>query len=143
MLIIRPKSPEEFEQYYHLRWKILRQPWGEPVGSERDELEGESIHVMVVEDSVVLGVGRGHLNFVDEGQIRYMAVEENQQGKGIGERILMELEKRLHLRQARYIVLNARESAVGFYEKFGYKVVEKGHTLFGEVQHFRMRKRIN
>ena len=31
-----PETPEEFEQYYHIRWKTLREPWGEPVGSERD-----------------------------------------------------------------------------------------------------------
>ena len=140
MEITEPQSEEDFLHYYHLRWKILRQPWGQPVGSEKDELEEESIHLMAVEDSVICGVGRGHLNTEAEAQIRYMAVDQHHQGKGIGTRILLELEKRLCQRRARYITLNARQSAVGFYEKYGYRVVKKAHTLFGVIPHFMMRK---
>ena len=39
-----PKSQQEFEQYYHLRWKILRKPLNQIQGSERDELEAQSVH---------------------------------------------------------------------------------------------------
>ena len=39
-----PKSQQEFDQYYHLRWKILRKPLDQIQGSEKDELEGQSVH---------------------------------------------------------------------------------------------------
>lgn len=32
-------SDENFEEYYYLRWKVLRKPWNQPIGSEKDELE--------------------------------------------------------------------------------------------------------
>jgi len=142
MKIIEPKSEEEFEKYYDLRWKILRKPWNQPRGSEKDELEDKSIHLMVIKDSQILGVGRGHFNTMDEAQIRYMAVEENQQGKGIGKIILSELEKRLRSAGAKYIILNARESAIDFYKKQDYRIAEKSHTLFGSIHHLKMKKEL-
>jgi ribosomal protein S18 acetylase RimI-like enzyme len=40
------------------------------------------------------------------------------------------------------IVLHSRESAVGFYGRLGYAVVESSHTLFGVIPHFLMRKQL-
>jgi len=39
MKLISPKTEAEFKQYYHLRWRILRQPWGQPEGSEHDAID--------------------------------------------------------------------------------------------------------
>ncbi|MFH0862115.1 MAG: GNAT family N-acetyltransferase [Candidatus Altiarchaeota archaeon] len=142
MKISTPETRVELERYYDLRWRILRQPWNQPRGSEKDPLEGESVHVMASEGQMVLGVGRGQLNTPDEAQIRYMAVDESQRGRGVGSMILFELEKRLAERGAGHIVLDARESAVGFYEKHGYSIVGESHTLFGAIPHKRMRKTI-
>ena len=32
-----PQTLEEWKDYFHLRWQILRDPLQQPVGSERDE----------------------------------------------------------------------------------------------------------
>ena len=54
-----PITEQEFEQYYHLRWQVLRQPWQQPVGSERDTIEQTCIHRMIIdENNTVLAVGR-------------------------------------------------------------------------------------
>jgi hypothetical protein len=39
------------------------------------------------------------------------------------------------------IILHAREQALGFYQKLGYALVEPSHLLFGEIQHFLMKKK--
>jgi len=141
MTITQPKTPEEFEMYYDLRWRILRAPWNIPKGSERDDKEGDAIHVMVYETAgIPIGVGRAHFNSDEEAQIRFMAVEENQRGKGIGAIVLEELEKRSKEKGAKHITLNARETAAKFYEKYGYKIIKESHTLFGLIPHFEMRK---
>ena len=44
------------------------------------------------------------------------------------------------LDQAAGVVLEARENAVPFYESLGYSMIEKSYLLFGEIQHFRMKK---
>jgi len=130
MGITEPRTGEDFDQYFDLRWRILRKPWGQPKGSEKDELEDKSVHIMVTDNSNIMGVGRGHLNSKDEAQIRYMAIEDNNQGKGIGKIILNELEERLKDKGAKYIVLNARKSVSNFYKKHGYEIVGKGPLLF-------------
>ncbi len=67
-----------------------------------------------------------------------MAVEEK--GKGAGTAIIQFLENKAKREGAERITLNARENAVHFYEKNGYKNIGKSHVLFGEIQHFKMEK---
>jgi len=144
MIEIRePKTKEEFDSYYNLRWEILRKPWKQPKGSEKDELEDRSFHIIVLDNKKVVGVGRLHKNSDTECQIRYMAVDENYQGKGIGKAILIKLHEKAKESGLKKIVLNARKKAIGFYEKFGYKNLGKSHTLFGEIEHFKMQCILN
>jgi ribosomal protein S18 acetylase RimI-like enzyme len=143
MKIVKPKTKEDFDKYYDLRWRVLRKPWGQPEGSEKDDLEDESIHLMACQGGGVCGVARAHFNSPGEAQIRYMAVDEPYRAKGIGSKLLVELEKRIKQKGARQITLNAREIAVGFYEEHGYEIVAKSHTLYGSIEHFKMQKRLS
>lgn len=143
MIIRSPQTKDEFARYYDLRWRILRAPWNQPKGSEQDELEGEAIHIVVIDKDKIVGCGRAHFNTEDEAQIRYMAVENHWQGKGIGKLILDELEKRVLGKGAKKIILHARENVVRFYQKSGYKVVRQSHTLFNEIKHFLMEKELS
>ncbi|MBS3071655.1 GNAT family N-acetyltransferase [Candidatus Pacearchaeota archaeon] len=140
MELKEPKTQEEFEGYYDLRWRILRYPWNQPRGSEKDSLEDMSIHLILTEEDKILGAGRVHFNSNDEAQVRYMAVEENQQGKGIGGKILSGLEERAKQRGTNYIVLNSRDTAVPFYIKKGYRIIGEAPTMFGTIKHSKMRK---
>ncbi len=142
MKVREPKTKKGYEKYYDLRWRILRRPWNQPKGSEKDDLETQSIHLMACEKGKPLGVGRVHFNSSKEAQVRYMAVEEDLRGKGIGTKILKALEKNAKRKGADHIVLNARESAVEFYKKHGYRIVGKAHTLFGVIPHYGMRKEL-
>ena len=47
MIVKKPETLQEFEEYYSLRWKILRKPLGESMGSEKDNLENDSFHLMI------------------------------------------------------------------------------------------------
>ena len=142
MKIVEPKTDEEFAKYYDLRWRVLRQPWGQARGSEKDELENESIHLMACQMDVALGVVRAHFKKPHVAQIRYMAVDDKYQGKGIGSKLLTEIEKKVKAKGAMQIVLNARELAVEFYEERGYDIVGKAHMLYGSIEHFKMVKRL-
>ena len=79
-----PESDKEFAQYFHLRWRLLRAPWGQPEGSEVDKLEPECFHLMATRDDEVIAVARLQFNTADEAQIRYMAVSPESQRHGIG-----------------------------------------------------------
>lgn len=142
MIIKSPQTKREFFDYYDLRWRILRAPWNQPKGSEQDDLEGQSIHIIAVEENKIVGCGRAHFNSDVEAQIRYMAVENDWQGKGVGKLILDKLERSVIEKGAKKIILHARDTAVKFYEKNGYKVVKESHTLFGSIPHFLMEKNV-
>jgi len=138
--ILQPKNQVDIEKYYDLRWRILREPWKQPRGSEKDPLEEESIHLMVCMNKKIVAVGRLHLNSGVEAQIRYMAVELDFQNRGIGTLLLRELEKIAKNKGAHHVILNGRDVALQFYQKNGYKILNKTHTIFGSIEHWKMRK---
>ncbi len=140
MEIRSPVTDEEFNQYYDLRWKVLREPWQQPKGSEKDELEDQAVHMAAIEDGKVIGVGRAHFNSSEEAQIRFMAVNPGYQKKGIGKKIYDALEIEAKKKGAKSIIANARKSATDFYLKNGFKIDGDSHTLFGSVPHFKIKK---
>ena len=118
-------------------------PWNQPKGSEKDKLEKESFHSMVCEtDRIPIGTGRLHFNSKDEAQIRYMAVEEQYRGKGIGKIILAGLEEKAQNMGAKQIILDAREPSIQFYRTAGYTIIGPAHTLYDSITHVKMIKRI-
>jgi ribosomal protein S18 acetylase RimI-like enzyme len=139
--LIEPSSEEELTAYYDLRWRILRKPWDQPRGSERDDLDATSYKLMLkTPGDRAVAVGRLHFNSPEEAQVRYMAVEPEWDRSGLGSRILQELESEARKRGAQQMILNSRDNAVGFYEKHGYQLEGSSGTLFGKVRHVRMSK---
>jgi predicted GNAT family N-acyltransferase len=138
----QPQSEDELERYYELRWRILRAPWHEPRGSEIDNIEDQCFHIMATDANKVIGVGRLQYNSTNEAQIRYMAVDDSYEGNGIGSIIVNALEQEAARTKHNLIVLDAREPAVGFYEKLGYKAKQKSYLLFNSIQHYQMIKHL-
>jgi predicted GNAT family N-acyltransferase len=141
LLLLKPATPNDWELYYDLRWLVLREPWQQPRGSERDDRDDTAIHLMLrAPDGEVVAAGRLHFNSASEAQVRFMAVAEGWRGSGAGSRVLRALEKRARNDGAQEIILNSRDQAIPFYEKHGYQVVGSASKLFNQVAHVRMRK---
>jgi GNAT superfamily N-acetyltransferase len=139
-----PASDEEWERYYDLRWRVLREPWAQPRGSERDNLEADSFHAALWDQTgAPAAVGRLHLNSPAQAQVRYMAVDPKAARRGLGSRILAALEARAAELGATEIVLNARTEAQPFYVRHRYRVVGPAETMFGVILHDRMAKSIS
>ncbi len=137
-IVRRVYSIKEFEEYYNLRYNILRKPWNQILGSEKDDLEFFSFHYAAFFNNKIVGVVRFH--FVNsEVQIRYMAVREDFRNKRIGFFLLKTVENEIKSFNVKKIFLNSRITAVKFYEKLGYEIVREVNPLFG-IRHFRMEK---
>ena len=129
--------------YFDLRWRVLREPWNQPHGSERDNLDATAFHLVIrTPEGKPVAIGRLHINSPAEAQVRFMAVDPAWRNRGLGGRILRGLEDEARARRAAGVVLNAREDASEFYLAHGYQVEGPGETLFGEVRHVRMRKNL-
>jgi ribosomal protein S18 acetylase RimI-like enzyme len=142
MEIRSPKTTSEWEEYYDLRYRILREPWKQPRGSERNEGDATGMHFGLYDSNQLLGILRLDSMEIGISQIRFMAVETSNQGKGIGENLMLFAEEISKNRGDKKIILHAREIALGFYEKLGYQLIEKSHLVFGEIQHYLMEKNI-
>lgn len=138
-----PESAQEWHDYFSLRWQILREPWQQPPGSERDELENEAFHVMALDDNHhTVGTGRLHRLSDTQAQIRYMAVHPLHQGKGVGRDLLIQLEIQACAWGCLEILLNARTAALEFYLHHNYQIIDEAPMLFGSIAHKRLRKLI-
>jgi len=138
-----PKNQAELAQYYQLRWQALRQPSQQAIGSEKDELEEQSYHRVIVDDmDNILGVGRLHNVSQVQAQIRYMAISDPFRGQGLGKLLISELERIAAEVGVKTIALNARVNAINFYQRLGYSDEGYSHTLFGDVKHNKMIKSI-
>jgi predicted GNAT family N-acyltransferase len=141
MRIIEPVSHGDYQKYYDLRWTVLREPWNQPRGSERDPRDADSTHLMMIDDpGIVVAVGRLHFNSLREAQVRYMAVAIGRQRQGFGSSLLQALEQKATSLGAASIVLDARETALGFYHKLGYSADGPGHVLYNCITHIKMHK---
>ena len=138
-----PETDGEWDAYYQCRWELLRKPWDQPPGSEKDDKEEGAFHVMAVDqDNNVFGVGRVHFNNPTEAQVRYMAVKEEWMQKGVGSLILTRLEQHAKDNGAKKIMLFARENAIDFYLRRGYFSQGPAPNLYGQIPHLHMTKTI-
>jgi predicted GNAT family N-acyltransferase len=141
--ITEPQTAEQFEAYYLTRFETLRKPWGQPPGSEKDDQENNSIHIMAVNDTnEVLGVCRLQFNSSTEVQLRFMGVQNKAEGMGIGRKLIEYAEEKARQQKAAKMILQARETAVEFYKKCGYNVVEKSFLMWDSIQHYLMEKKL-
>lgn len=137
-----PNNAQESEAYYHFRWQSLRQPLSQPLGSERDEFEAQAMHCLATIDAQIVGVGRVHMDTQHSAQIRYMAVHSGQQKTGIGRSMVNYLLAEAEQCSADYVWCNAREDAVGFYLRCGFKALSPVQTDL-EIPHTRMQLDLN
>ncbi|TDD78689.1 GNAT family N-acetyltransferase [Flavobacterium caseinilyticum] len=76
-------------------------------------------------------------------QIRGMAVLKQHQKKGFGEKLIMNSEKYCRDQNANLIWFNAREAAIGFYQKMGYQVKGLPFEIKNVGKHIVMFKEIS
>jgi predicted GNAT family N-acyltransferase len=135
-----PITPKEWEQYYALRYDVLRKPLNQPIGSERNDGDLKGIHFSLYEDGMLRAIAR--LDKVDDetAQTRFVAVDTVAQGKGFGKLIMDAVEAKSIARGDKKMILHARDYALPFYLRLGYTEIEKSYKLFDILQHYLMEK---
>ena len=137
-----PKTEDEWEDYYDLRYRVLRQPLNQPRGSEKNDGDEDGIHFALYEDKVLKAIARLDEVDMDVCQTRFVAVELGEQRKGFGKLIMYALEHEAFEKEYRKMILHARDYAVDFYLELGYTLVEPSYKLFDVLQHFLMEKEL-
>lgn len=136
--IIDHNSPE-YQQMVDLRRQILRKPLGLDFTQEELDNEANNIHIALFEEDEILGCCMLTKVNADTIKLRQMAIKSGLQGKGVGRVILQFAENIARDRGYNKMTMHARKTAVGFYEKLGYKV-EGNEFEEVTVPHFVMEK---
>lgn len=138
-----PTSDLDFTEYFAFRWKMLREPWNYPQGSEKDEYEQVSQHRMMRNaDGNVIAVGRVHMNSAEEAQVRHVAVDKKYQGKGLAKMLVASLESVARAEGAVRIVTNSTQASIPLFTSMGFKAQKGATKELGEQQRQQMVKKL-
>jgi N-acetylglutamate synthase-like GNAT family acetyltransferase len=132
---------KEYDQMVTLRNEVLRKPLGLSFSPEELEKEKNDILIGAFDDDKIIGCC--FISKIDNNcaKLRQMAVQKNKQGMGIGESMMAFAENIARDKGFKLLMMHARDTAIGFYEKFGYKV--KGEQFIEvNVDHHVMEKRL-
>src|SRR6476646_799263 len=131
----------EYTQMVNLRIQLLRKPLG--LSFDKEELEKEQTDILIgcFEDDKLEGCCLLTEISPKTLRLRQMAVVSGLQGKGIGKVLTQFAENIARDRGYTKIMMHARKTEIGFYEKLGYK--RKGEE-FEEVTipHYVMEKEL-
>jgi len=123
------------KETFAVRLPVLRP--GKPVEScifEGDDLPS-TVHFGIFEGEDLAGIvsvfeaSTPLLTQTRQFQLRGMAVLDSHQKKGLGEKLVKAAEDYIKTAGGEAIWFNAREIAVGFYDKMGYKIIGDPFTL--------------
>ncbi len=114
---------KEYLQMINLRNEILRKPLGLSFTPDELAKEKEDILIGAFDDDDMLACCM--LTKTEDNclRLRQMAVQNNLQGKGIGASMMGFAEVLARDKGYTKLIMHARVTAIGFYEKLGYKVV--------------------
>ena len=116
-----PYGSAAYEASVALRYEVLRQPLGLEFSSEQLETEASAYHLGCYRDGELLGC----LILVpcddEKVKMRQVAVADHAQGQGVGRALVAYAEDFARQHGFREITMHARETAVPFYEKLGYR----------------------
>ena len=132
---------KEYQQMVNLRYEIMRKPLGLSFSPEDLANEKNDILIGAFDEDEMMGCCI--LIDMKNGcvRLRQMAVQKNMQGKGIGESIIRFAENLARDKGYKAITMHARDTAIGFYEKYGYKV--KGEKFMEiNIPHHIMEKKL-
>ena len=131
----------EYQAMVSLRIKILREPLGLSFTPEELEKEKEDFLLCAFDDDKMVACCVLSKLSDHSCQLRQMAVSPSMQKNGLGRSLLDFAEKVAYDSGFRSMVMHARKTAVGFYQKQGYEIVGEE---FEEVTipHFEMQKQL-
>ena len=117
MDIRTPKTDLEWEAYFELRFKILREPLGQPLGSEHNDGDKIGEHFALFDEGKLRAIARLDVHSEGVSQVRFVAVDTSLRGKGYGRLIMDATEEASKVQGNSKMMLQARENAVDFYLK--------------------------
>ena len=127
---------EEYNKTLELRNEVMRKPLGRNIYDEDFSCEENQIIIGAFETNSIftnLLIGCGVLSYQGDNtwMVEYLCVDSVLQKKGVGSALMQCMEKIAMDRGATKMTLDARVSAIDFYQRFGY--IPQGEVFHKEI----------
>lgn len=143
-MIRPPESKDDFKNYYSLRYRVLRKPWGQARGTEKDDYEPISHHLTAVDSDSgeVVGVIKWMEREPGVAWLSHLAVAPERQSQGIGKMLVRAVEDAARKQGYPVMGMNSRLNATGYFEKLGYQIEGLPVNYFNTIQVVWMEKNL-
>jgi predicted GNAT family N-acyltransferase len=132
-----------YKQALELRYRLFFEEHGLPKSILCDSAEDRSRHFAITRNSDLNGYGRLTKRSHSEFQISQLVVSPRCQSQGLGTSLLKKLIEIAKKDGAKTVVLEARTTAIGLYEKLGFQQVGKVYNSSSTgVPHIKMKYRV-
>jgi len=139
-----PHTRDDFKAYYAVRYHVLREPWGQPKGTEKDDYEPISQHFMAVDDATGEIIGAVKLLEKTPGVawFSHLAVLPAYQKQGVGRNLVQCVEEAARKQGYPVIGANSRLNSTEYFEKLGYHIKGIPTRYFSTIQTVWMEKKL-
>ncbi|MBF0395993.1 MAG: GNAT family N-acetyltransferase [Desulfobacterales bacterium] len=100
----------------------------------RNIVAGSHFFVAALKDKNIIGMGRAISDRVSDAYIQDVTVEKSYRGQGIGTSIIKFLIENLRSDGLKWIGLIAERNSYGFYERFGFKIMENATPMINLIK---------
>ncbi len=138
--IREPRDSAELRAAFDLRFVVFCEEQGVPLELELDEYDADALHLVAVEDGVVVATCR-LLRVGDTVKFGRLVVAQSARRRGIAAQMLEETERRAREMRARRLVLSAQTYAVKLYEDAGYAAFGDTYEDAG-IEHISMEREL-
>lgn len=136
-------SYSQLAQCLAIRGKVFVEEQGVPKELEIDAYDDSPeacVHVLLTYQGIPAGTGRWISYNNQTAKIQRLSVLSEFRGKGVGKRLLQELENQAHIAANTYCILDSQLHAESFYKQLGYLTVSKYPFEDAGIMHVRMQK---
>ncbi|WP_226658522.1 GNAT family N-acetyltransferase [Pseudalkalibacillus hwajinpoensis] len=132
------ETEKERNDAFHVRHTVFVEEQNVPAELEIDEHEDKAIHFVAYDQNAPVAAGR--IRVLSElAKVERICVLHDYRGTGLGFLLMNAIENHANQLRLKGAKLNAQISAVGFYEKLGYRIVSEEFMDAG-IPHVTMTK---
>ncbi len=134
-------TAEELAQAQQIRVQVLEAEQGFPHDVNIDGLDPSAIHLLILDDNVPVATARVTASAEGEGKIARIAVLPSHRGRGLGKRLIRQLESVARRSRLRSLYVEPHAHLEPFFRRLGYEKVPCSVTP-GGYDLIRMMKRL-
>jgi predicted GNAT family N-acyltransferase len=141
LIVKQVKTPQELKDAQEIRRQVFTEEQGVRREVDIDGLDQNSDHIIVYNNNIPIGTARIRYKNGIQSKLERIAVLKSYRVQGIGKRIIESSLKLAKTKGALEATLGSQQSAIGFYEKLGFRQAGKPFEEAG-IPHIAMTKKL-